>query len=104
MADVVVKAIEGKGKGYYHVSTGMDHSIKELFDLTIKMLNTPDAKVEHKKMGPDDVKTILLDPSKTKTDFNWESKINFEDGIRLSIEWYKKYSLPVTYTHLKNIN
>ncbi|MBA3664207.1 MAG: SDR family NAD(P)-dependent oxidoreductase [Bacteroidetes bacterium] len=104
VVDVIVKALEGKGKGYYHVSTGIDHSIKDLFDLAIKKLNMPEVKVEHKKMGPDDVKTILLDPSKTKTDFNWESKINLEAGVLLSVEWYKKNSLPVTYTHLKNIN
>lgn len=102
---VIVKAIEGRGaKGYYHVSTGRDHSIKELYELTLNSLNVRYQPAEHQNMGPDDVKTILLDPSKTKTDFDWAPAITLEEGVKRSIEWYKKNPLPITYTHLKNIS
>ena len=36
---VVMKAIDGQGtSGYYHVSSGSDYAIKELFDATVKAL------------------------------------------------------------------
>src|SRR5437762_9104177 len=39
MVDIIVKAIDGVGeRGHYHISTGKDFSIKELFDATIEAL------------------------------------------------------------------
>ena len=67
----VIKALSGKGtKGYYHIATGSDYSIKQLFDATIKALGIKLEKdVEVRPRGEDDVFTILIDPSKTKADF-----------------------------------
>ena len=31
-----------------------------------------------------------LDSSKIKNEFGWSTKINFEEGIRKTIEWYEK--------------
>ena len=65
LIEVVIKALNGIGsKGYYHISTGSDYSIKELFDATVKALGTKLKKeVEVKPRGKDDVYTILIDPS-----------------------------------------
>ncbi|TAL59989.1 MAG: NAD-dependent epimerase/dehydratase family protein [Bacteroidetes bacterium] len=101
----VMKALSGKGmRGYYHISTGSDYSIKQLFDATIKALGIKLEKdVEVRPRGVDDVFTILIDPSKTKADFDWEAKTPLEDGIKNAIEWYKKFGITQTFTHLKNL-
>ncbi len=102
LIEVVMMAIDGKAnKGFYHVSSGLDYSIKELFDAAVQALNiipTPD--VEVRPRSPDDVFTILLDPSKTNQDFGWEAKTDLEIGVRRAIEWYKQYGIEQTYTHL----
>jgi UDP-glucose 4-epimerase len=100
---VVIKALNGKGtKGYYHISSGSDYSIKELFDATLKALNIKlDKDVEVRPRGEDDVFTILIDPSKTNTDFDWKVNTPLETGIKAAIEWYKKYGITQTFTHLK---
>lgn len=102
LVNVVEKAIAGEGsKGYYHISTGSDYSIKELYDATLKALNLPPDNVEVRPRGEDDVFTILIDPSKTQKTFGWKADTKLEDGIKDTIEYYKKYGIQETFTHLK---
>jgi len=104
LVDIVMMAIDRKGKsGIYHVSSGSDYSIKELYDATVKALGDKDfPEVELRPRSPDDVYTILLDPSKTIKDFGWKVTTPLEEGIKKAIEWYKIYGITQTYTHLKN--
>ncbi len=106
LVDVVIKAVDGMGeRGVYHVASGTDYAIKELFDATLKALDmTLEQDVEVRARGEDDVYTILLDPSKTKRDFQWEVKTPLEEGIRKAIDWYKEYGISQTYTHLKGVD
>jgi UDP-glucose 4-epimerase len=103
LIDVVVLALDGKGaKGAYHVSSGADFSIKELFDATLKALNMKlDKEVEVRPRNPDDAYTILLDPSKTNGDFGWKITTSLEAGVKAAIEYYKKFGVTQTFTHLK---
>ena len=103
LVECVIKAVDGLGKsGPYHISSGSDFSIKELFDATIKALKiTLDKPVEIRPRGEDDVFTILLDPVKTNQDFSWKTTTSLEDGVKKAIEWYKVYGITQTFTHLK---
>lgn len=104
LVDVVIKAVDGMGqKGAYHISSGADYSIKELFDATIKALDIKlDKPVEERPRNADDAYTILLDPSKTNKDFEWSISTPLEVGVRKAIEYYKEYGISQTYTHLKH--
>jgi len=104
LVDAVIKSIDGEGRaGPYHISSGSDYSIKELFDATIKALDiTLDEPVEVKERNPDDVYTILLDPSDTEKDFAWKVSTPLETGVKAAIDWYKQYGITQTYTHLKS--
>ena len=103
VVNVIIKAVDGMGScGYYHISSGKDYAIKELFDATLKALGiTLEKPVEVRQRGKDDVATILLDPTKVKKDFDWDVQMSLEEGIRRTIEWYKQYGITQTYTHLK---
>jgi len=102
---VVMKAIDGQGEpGYYHISSGSDFSIKELFDATVKALDIKlDKEVEVRPRNPDDTYTILLDPSKTEQAFAWQVTTPLDEGVRAAIDWYKEHGITQTYTHLKNV-
>jgi UDP-glucose 4-epimerase len=102
LVDCVERAIDGKGKGYYHISSGSDFSIKELFDATLTALNvTLDKEVEVRPRHPDDAFTILLDPSRTNKDFNWNVKTTLHVGVKAAIDYYKQYGIEQTFTHLR---
>lgn len=106
LIDVVEKAVHGKGtRGFYHISTGSDYSIKELFDETVNALEHKLEKpVTVKARGEDDVFTILIDPSKTEKDFAWKAKTPLKDGVKQAIEYYKTNGITETFTHLKQAN
>ena len=106
LVEVVVKAVDGKGsKGAYHISTGSDYSIKELFDATTKALNiTLEKDVEVRERSEDDVFTILIDPSKTNQDFDWKASTPLEVGVDRAINWYKANGITQTFTHLKQVD
>lgn len=105
LVNVVIKAIDGMGnKGYYHVSSGSDYAIKELYDAALKALDIKsETDAEVRARGEDDVYTILLDPKKTNDDFDWKVTTPLEDGIRKAIEWYKTHGITQTFTHLKGV-
>jgi UDP-glucose 4-epimerase len=105
LVDVVMKAIDGKGsKGYYHISSGSDYSIKELFDATLSALDIHLEKdVEVRPRNPDDAFTILIDPSKTEQDFDWRITTSLAEGVAKAIAYYREYGISETYTHLKAV-
>ena len=103
LVDVVMKALDGQGRtGVYHVSSGADSSIKELFDETLAAMKiTLDRPVEVRPRNPDDVASILLDPSKTIADFGWKTRTPLRDGVREAIAYYAARGITETYTHRK---
>jgi UDP-glucose 4-epimerase len=103
LIDVVMMALDGKGQGKYHVSSGADFSIKELFDATIQALDIQlEEDVEVRPRGADDAYTILLDPSRTHADFDgWKITTPLDEGVARAIEDYRENGVDATYTHLK---
>ena len=58
-----------------------------------------DLKLKHAKSAelislvsdrPGHDKRYAIDPSKLFNDLKWESKVNFEDGLKKTIVWYLK--------------
>jgi UDP-glucose 4-epimerase len=101
LVDVVVKAIDGAGSGAYHVSSGSDVAIKDLFDATTSALGLGSIDVEVRPRAADDAESILLDPSRTNADFDWKTSVSLEDGVAQAIAWYQEHGIEQTYTHLK---
>ena len=101
LVEVATRVIGGEGRGAYHVSSGADVSIKELFDATVEALGIDAPEVEVRPRGEDDAASILLDPSRTREEFGWEPSTPLRDGVRAAIEWYDSHGVGETYTHLK---
>jgi len=103
LIDVLMQAVtEGKGRGYYHASSGADFSIEELFDATVTALGVElDEEVEVRPRGEDDAYTILLDPSRIRDDFGWEPRTPLAEGVAQAVDYYREFGIGETYTHLK---
>ncbi len=103
LIDVVEKAVSGMGSGgYYHISSGSDYSLKELFEQTVQAMGiTLDEPVSERERNPDDVFSILLDPSRTRQEFAWATRTSLEDGVRAAIAYYQEYGIAETFTHLR---
>jgi len=101
LVDCVIPAIDGTGHGAYHISSGSDVSIKELFDETVRSLRINlEQEVEVRERHPDDAFSILLDPSRTNRDYGWKPATPLSQGVAKAIQYYKEYGIEQTFTHL----
>ena len=87
------------GHGVYHVSSGHDVSIYDLYCAIARALGNDSEPVVMSPL-PDDVPSLLLDPSRTYDDFGWLAVTPLEEGIAKAVEWYRTHEFAETYTHL----
>ena len=99
---VVLRAAGGEGRsGYYHVSSGSDCSILELYEAVASSVGS-DEPAEERERGPDDAATILLDPSATEAEFpGWQARTPLAEGVARTTGWYALNGVEETYTHLR---
>jgi UDP-glucose 4-epimerase len=105
LLDIVEMAMDGHGeKGFYHVGSGHDDSIETIFNYVAGAMDLDFGTTEEpsKMFGRfwDDVKTILIDPSKTLEVFGMIPSTPLSEGIPKAIEWYYNNEVVETYTHL----
>lgn len=102
LARTVIQAVQGKGQGTYHFSSGKDVAIRELYDAVVKamQLNTR-PEPEMKPLGPDDAPSILLDPSRTFTDYGNIEFTPLEEIARLAVTHWRDHGVQGGYTHLQ---
>ncbi len=102
LARVVLKAIDGIGRGAYHFSSGKDVAIQELYDAVVTALDVPGKpKAEVKELGPDDVFSILLDPSRTFEDFGKIEFTSLQETVSAAMAYYQRHGTLGEYTHLR---
>ncbi len=102
LARVVLKASDGIGNGSYHFSSGTDVAITELYDAVVKAMGIAEYPApEIKELGPDDVFSILLDPSRTFTDFGKIQFTPIQVTVGEAIAYYRKHGTLGEYTHLR---
>lgn len=102
LAQVVVRAADGKGSGAYHFSSGKDVAIKEFYDAVVRAMKLNQyPEPEMKPLGPDDAPSILLDPLRTTDDFGDIAFTPIDEIVRVSVERWSREGVVGGYTHLK---
>lgn len=102
LAKTVVSAVDGRGSGTYHFSSGTDIAIKELYDAVVEAMNLNEYPTpEIKPLGHDDAKSILLDPSRTYADFGDISFTPLNEFVAAAVEYYRDFGVHGEYTHLR---
>jgi nucleoside-diphosphate-sugar epimerase len=102
LATVVVQAVDGRGNGAYHFSSGKDISILEVFNAVAKALKLePKPEYDRAPSLGSNPATILLDPAKTYADFDMPQLTDFEDTVEAAVKYYKEFGVDREVTHLK---
>lgn len=77
----------------YNIGSGTEYSMQEVLDLIQKILNQ-NVKIiqDEKRLRPKNSEVFRLkcDSSKLQNATHWQSKINLEEGLKLSIEYFKE--------------
>ena len=103
LARTVVHAVDGKGSGAYHFSSGKDIAIKELYDAVVKGLKLNDyPEPEIRPLGADDAPSILLDPSRTFADFGEVEFTPLDQLVQAAVDYYDTFGVTGGYTHLSH--
>jgi GDP-L-fucose synthase len=89
MAEAVVFALENKLPDYlYNIGTGVDLTIKELAE-TIQKITGHQGEIIWDATKPDGTPRKLMDISKMH-DLGWKHKIDLEEGIQMTYDWFVK--------------
>src|SRR4029077_18984944 len=76
----------------FNVATGVRTDLNETFRILKKLIGyTGDVKYEAERAG--DVKHSLADLSRAQKHLGYKPKVDFEEGLRRTIEWYKSGSV-----------
>ena len=78
----------GKIGETYNVGSGVEKSIEEMSDFILDVLNKPQRLKTYVPDRPGHDCRYLLDSGKIARDVGWEPTIQFEDGMRETIQWY----------------
>lgn len=72
----------------YNIGTGIEKSVEEITDIILETLNRPATLKQYvpDRLGHD--RRYVLDSSKIRSELGWEPTVDFEQGIRETIEWY----------------
>ena len=101
LAAVVLRAIDGKGEGAYHFSSGKDVAIVELYQAVVRAMKLNHyPEPELRKLNSDDAPSILLDPARTFADFGEISFTPLDRIAALAVEHWQARGVVGGHTHL----
>lgn len=82
-------AIEKGNGGIYNIATNRETSVNELFNLLKKEFSF-DQEAIYENKRPGEVQRIYLTNEKAKRELGWVPKVSFEEGIKRTVEFYRK--------------
>ncbi len=88
--DLLIHAPLEKVKGeVFNVGSGQAISILKIAKLIAEYMKIPQSQIKFVKDRPGQVSTFACNFRKFAKLMNWKPEVNFEDGLKKTIEWYK---------------
>lgn len=75
--------------GTYNVGSGQGHTLNEVLALA-KQVTGVEITVLHKSARGGDVRGVVLDVSRIRSELDWQPRINLEEGFRRTWEWLQR--------------
>ncbi len=92
VSDIVraeILAMEKDVKGIYHIGTGKETSVTQLFK-KINAITSAKQKEVHVPACQGEVMRSALDARKARRDLGWKPEVMLDEGLKRTIEWFKK--------------
>lgn len=90
VVDAMMAALEvRKAEGPYHVGTGVEVSINDLFKRLAKMTGY----TKKPQKGPADIgapRRSSLDSNKIRQELDWTATTSLTEGLRLTVDWFRR--------------
>jgi GDP-L-fucose synthase len=89
-AEAIILATEKYNKSDpVNIGAGFEISIKELVELIVELTDF-NGRIVWDKSKPDGQPRRMLDTTRAFTEFAFKAKTDFREGLKKTIEWYKK--------------
>lgn len=89
VCDAFLRAADRGSGGLFNVGSGVETSVIDLYDAVAAATGFSD-RPQFEAEKPGDVYRNVVDPSKAKSVLGWEAWTSLEDGLRRTVEWYRK--------------
>jgi dTDP-glucose 4,6-dehydratase len=76
----------------YNVSSGVSQPNLEIVRTILQLLGKPESLIQYVKDRPGHDRRYALDSSKFQKELGWRPQVNFQEGVRKTIEWYQANS------------
>ncbi len=88
VAEANLIALKGNVSGEINIATGLETTVNELFRVTNNIVGGEVEEVHGPSMKGEQLRSVL-NSSLAKKTLNWESKINLEDGLRETVDYFR---------------
>ena len=103
LASVVIQAVDGKGSGAYHFSSGKDVSILDLFNEVVNVMGIKvKPQFDYQENSAGGPPSILLDPTRTYKDFAMPQLRTLHETVLGAVTYYENFGVTREITHMKN--
>jgi dTDP-glucose 4,6-dehydratase len=85
--DLVLR--EGREGETYNVGSGVERSVEEIADLVLGLAGKPESLKTIVPDRPGHDRRYLLDSSKLRRELGWAPEVEFDAGLRATVEWYR---------------
>jgi UDP-glucose 4-epimerase len=86
-------ATELNEMGFFNIGTKIETDVNEIYRQVNQFLGNK-FPPKHGAERPGEQQTSSLDYSKAKQKLNWTPRVKLEDGLRLTVDWYKEKFSP----------
>ena len=83
-----VLSLQKNIKGVFNIGTGKETSVNQLFQKINRIFNSKIQK-KHNPAKKGEQKRSCLDCQKAKKDLGWENKVELDEGLKRTVEWFK---------------
>jgi len=73
-----------------NIASGRGYSIKEVLQMILEVDGYTDAKIEFNPSKPSTIPVMLIDTTKAETILGFKAKTGLREGIKKTIDWYRK--------------
>ncbi len=76
----------------YNVGTGKEQKVKDIATYLLKRFKKPKNFIKYLPKRPGDLPREVTLSTKARKTFKWEPKVDFYEGLEMTIDWYVKSS------------
>lgn len=77
-----------------NIGNGMEHRIRDVVEKILRLMGNPiEPKVGAFPYRPGETMHFFCSNSRARTLLNWQPRVSLDEGLRLTIAWYKKHYL-----------